>query len=354
MKYLIYCGPGIGDLILVLPMAKSIRDYDPNAYIKIITTSNKNRIKNNLILFKLQCIINDYDYYSSHELLHNIAFLMRNGIKKFDYGFVLQYTDNNYTSIFPSIFINLSSRTTCGIRITSNRNIKYNKYIDREKGKRIIDYSISMLEAFGISKSKDINNILDINKINSYQFNIPYNHTKRTITLCIGTASVSMKINGNLITNDTKNWDYINWLHLAFKLSKDYNVFLLGGKKEAKELENIKEFQLLPPPIFNFIGKTSLGESLYILQQSNLVVGADTGLMHCAGALGKTSLTLFGCTDYHEYLPMGSQSQYITANEICSPCFGTKMSVLCKHKNCMKHLTVEMVYNRINHMLNRD
>ncbi len=82
-----------------------------------------------------------------------------------------------------------------------------------------------------------------------------------------------------------------------------------------------------------------------------LVVGADTGLMHCAGALGKPSLTLFGCTDPKEYLPFGKNSKYICANAECSPCFGTLNSVRCEHKKCMQLISVEEVYTRIIDML---
>ena len=43
MKYLLCEAHGIGDCIMILPIAKAIKMYDPNAYIKVFTCSNKKR-----------------------------------------------------------------------------------------------------------------------------------------------------------------------------------------------------------------------------------------------------------------------------------------------------------------------
>ena len=80
---------------------------------------------------------------------------------------------------------------------------------------------------------------------------------------------------------------------------------------------------------------------------STIVVGADTGLMHCAGALGKSSLTLFGSTNPKEYLPFGKKSHYIYLNLECAPCFGTLNSVMCEQNKCMRLISVDVVYNKV-------
>lgn len=347
MKYLIYCGPGIGDLILVLPMALSIRENDPGSYIKMITTSSWSRMCISKELFELQNLIDDIDYYSVSEKWHSLSFLLSNGIKKFDYGFVLQYTDNEYTSTFPSLIINIAAKKTCGIRITSKKQIKYNYYVDRCKGICIADYPLSMLKCFNIPTLKEYSNLLDKTKVRKYQPSFVYDKTKKAIALCVGTAAVSMKIGGKIVTQNAKNWDYENWLTLSTRLSKEgYNVYLMGGKKEDEEIKSLLS-SALPKNVYNFMARCSIIESLSILNLSNIVVGADTGLMHCAGALDIPSLTLFGCTDHQEYLPFGNKSQYLAMGETCSPCFGTEMAVLCKDKTCMRRITVDIVFNRI-------
>ena len=44
MKYLLCEAHGIGDCILILPIAKAIKLADKNAYIKVFTSSDKNKI----------------------------------------------------------------------------------------------------------------------------------------------------------------------------------------------------------------------------------------------------------------------------------------------------------------------
>lgn len=354
MKYLIYCGPGIGDLILVLPMAHSIRANDPDGYIKVITTSNKGRMGISKALFELQSVIDDIDYYSISEKAHSLYFLLSNGIKRFDYGFVLQYTDNEHTSLFPSFVVNIAAKKTSGIRIASKRQIKYDYYVDRDKGRHIADYPLSMLKYFNIPIVKESGSLLDRAKIRKRQPAFVYDNTKNTIALCVGTAVVSMKIDDSIIMRNVKNWDYENWIILSYRLSKEgYNIFLMGGKKEEEEIKSLLSMPL-PENIYNFMGRCSIVESLSILNLSNIVVGADTGLMHCAGALDIPSLTLFGCTDYQEYLPYGNKSMYLTMREACSPCFGTEMAVLCESKKCMRNITVDIVFDRILNILSKE
>lgn len=354
MKYLIYCGPGIGDFVLVLPMAFSIRVKDPNGYIKIITTSSRSRMYISKELFRFQNIINDIDYYSASEKWHSLSFLLSNGIKMFDYGFVLQYTDNDHTSVFPSYIVNIASKKTCGIKITSKKQIKYDYYVDRHRGVRIADYPKFMLKYFDIPFVEKYNSLLDTIKIKEQQPYFVYDNTRKAIALCMGAAVVSMNIYGNIIRRNTKHWDYKNWLNLSNLLSKEgYNVFLLGGQKEYEEINSLLSFSL-QENVFNFMGRCSIIESLSILNLSDIVVGVDTGLMHCAGVLNIPSLTLFGCTDYQEYLPFGNKSQYLTAGEVCSPCFGTEMAVLCENRKCMHNITVNMVFDRILNILNNE
>ena len=336
-------GPGIGDMMIVLPMLKSIKNSDPNAYIRIFTRSSKTRFSISKKLFDLQDFAQDFDYYSSKELLKTFIFLIKNGFKKYDYGFSLQYTNLKSTSIIPSLVIKIASRKTCGMNITNNPSIKFDTYVDFKNGASVRQYSLEQLNAVGIKSNIEISNLIDKSKLPlcpHFQRN-----DKTSIALCVGTAPVSMKIEGKLVTNNTKLWPYHYWVELAALLnSKGYNVFLMGGKAEKEEF--LKRSLQIPEGVFDFIGNCDILQSLSLLNECSLVIGADTGLMHCAGALDKVSLTIFGCTDYREYLPLGKRSEYIASNEACSPCFGTSRSVLCKHHNCMKHITVEQVYNR--------
>ncbi len=351
MKYLVYSGSGIGDFIIILPFVKAIKLYDKESFVKVICVSNRNRFKINKELFCLQHYIDEIDYYTIEEKKHSILFLIKLLALRFDYGFVVQYTDNLSTSVIPSRIINLVSKSSIGKRIISRPSIKFDYFIEKQEGCRQSEYFNKILEILGIPLANKAEALLDKNILRSYSKSIEFNRNKKSISLVLGTAKVSMKINNKSYTNNPKSWQIKHWLELALRLSeRGYNVFLLGGKEEADVLAKERNSQPISN-IYNYTGKLSIIESISLLELSDLVVGCDTGLMHCAGALNKPSLTLFGCTDYHDYLPYGTQSEYVTANISCSPCFGTEQSVICTHKKCMELISVEIVSKRIEEIL---
>lgn len=354
MKYIIYCGPGIGDFILILPMAREIKREDKNAYIMVIMTSDSKKIQINRTLLKVQNYIDEIDYYSIREPLQCLKFIKNIGRKKYDLGFVLQYTDNKATSKWPCKIIRMAAKKTCGIKL-NNMHVKYDFEISRENGIRIADYPKMMLQKMEIAKCRNYGEIQGvINRENlikeagEVQLELS---GRKVISLVVGTAPVSGLLDKKRVSNLTKNWEYKSWIELGKKLAGvGYDVLLLGGKKEEEEL---KRSILLTEEdnIKNLTGRYNIVQSIVVLMMSDIVVGADTGLMHCAGALDVPTLSLFGCTDYQEYLPMGSKAYYITSEQKCSPCFGTERALICKDITCMKNIQVNNVYKKIEEIL---
>lgn len=358
MKYLIYIGPGIGDFMLVLPTLKAIKSNDSDAYIKLFTRSDRNRIKISKELLKITNFVDSIDYYNVSERLHLLKFIISLFVKKFDYGFCVQYVDNNTTSIYPSKIVNVVAKHTLGIEVDSIPEIKFDYTIKREKHKHITEYFREILEKIGIEKKLltniDYSNLLDRSILKEKLLNLNLNiNTEKVIAICIGTGEVGIKINGKNNRIDLKSWSYKSWIELINRLlsnDKNITVILLGGPKEALKIENFKLYSR--ENFINLTGKLTIIESIAVIERANVIVGADTGLMHSAGILNKSCITLFGCTDYSEYLPYGKNSHYIVSHEKCSPCFGTENMITCKDKKCMKNITVDMVYNKIIELLN--
>lgn len=353
MKYLLCEAHGIGDCILILPIAKAIKMADKNAYIKVFTSSDKNKILINKSIMDLQNYVDDIEYYSKTEKWHSLIFLFSNILKRYDYGIVIQDYDTESTSSIPSLIVRLCCAKTCGTMITKNRKIKYDCYVNREVGIRRDEYFLRAARSLNLKVERVNDNLLNPKLVKKYLPTISINNKFPVIALVVGTAPVSLRTSEGMLTNNAKAWPYEKWIELADMLaSNDCNVLLLGGQKEKKELLSLKLLKK-NTLIYELVGELNIKESIAILGISSLVVGADTGLMHCAGALGKKSLTLFGCTDPNEYLPFGKDSQYIDVGMKCSPCFGTIAAVTCKHKSCMESITVEMVFNRIMSILGK-
>ncbi len=71
-------------------------------------------------------------------------------------------------------------------------------------------------------------------------------------------------------------------------------VALVGGPAEQGQGEALSALD--PGRVVNFCGKTSLQQSAYLIQQSNQVLTADTGMMHIAAAFHKKIVVLWGNT----------------------------------------------------------
>jgi ADP-heptose:LPS heptosyltransferase len=78
-------------------------------------------------------------------------------------------------------------------------------------------------------------------------------------------------------------------------------IILLGGKEERETSEK------LGLKAVNWVGETTIRESLAVLSQLSLMIGGDTGLMHMAAAVSCPTVTVFGPTPLekwaHRYEP---------------------------------------------------
>jgi lipopolysaccharide heptosyltransferase I len=76
-----------------------------------------------------------------------------------------------------------------------------------------------------------------------------------------------------------------------------------------------------------------------LLRRTGLFIGADTGPMHLASALGVPVVALFGPKDPVQTGPYCSRSMLVRGRENCAPC--TRRT--CSHVRCMTSITAEQV-----------
>jgi ADP-heptose:LPS heptosyltransferase len=113
---------------------------------------------------------------------------------------------------------------------------------------------------------------------------------------------------------------------------KGYNHTILASVKEKTGDNSID--------IINLTGNTGLGRLCSILNQANLFVGIDSGVMHLASSLDIPVVGLFGPTDPRFVGPQNSRSKVVRKDDMdCVPCYLKS----CDHRNCMNELEVDMV-----------
>jgi heptosyltransferase II len=136
----------------------------------------------------------------------------------------------------------------------------------------------------------------------------------------------------------TKRWGAERWAALAGQLGG--TPVLLGGPADRAEAAAIAAASRVP--VRDTCGN-SIEEAIALLARCDLVVGGDTGLVHCARALGRPTVVIFGPTRPERHL-LGPRERALALGLPCQPCHdhGPEVCPLGHHR-CMVDLAPERV-----------
>jgi len=145
-----------------------------------------------------------------------------------------------------------------------------------------------------------------------------------------------------------KRWTVGNYCKLLtdIKNRNDVNFVILGGENDSICSEIVK----CDTDYINLQGKTSLRKSMSIIANSKYVIGADTGLIHAAEALGKRVVMLMGPTSRETGAGVNrNDSISIENNDIwCRPCSQNGNRKCYRDEQyCMTSLTPKIVFNKM-------
>ena len=188
------------------------------------------------------------------------------------------------------------------------RNLNSLSYITKEK----------YVPCFDINIDKSLNNVLyeyGITKDDEIAAFVPFSRGK------------------------TKTWNINNYVILAEKiklLNKNIKIIVLGSKDDYGKINSNN--------IIDLCGKTDIKKLAQILSVCKFAVGADTGAMHLANAIGIKNVFIFGGSDVKETAPYGNNAKIITANLSCSPCRGK-----CKFdkEKCLEQINPDKVFESV-------
>ncbi len=111
----------------------------------------------------------------------------------------------------------------------------------------------------------------------------------------------------------------------------------------------------------NLEGKTNLSQLAAILKRCDLFIGADSGMMHLAAAVGTPLVAIFGPSNHRAWGPWlpGDEERgravIVRADLPCSPCSYVGFSVGrregCEARTCMRMVTPEVVLKAAERLL---
>lgn len=143
-----------------------------------------------------------------------------------------------------------------------------------------------------------------------------------------------------------KRWPISHWKKLIKKINRP--IVLLGGSQDAF-IEDLYSTQ--DTHVYNLSGKLTLEESSAVVAKSQLLVSADTGLLHVADQLGVPCIALIGPSAFG--YPSRSTSHVLEVDLSCKPC-SKDGSGKCKNKEyqkCMVDITPERVFKEMESLL---
>lgn len=155
---------------------------------------------------------------------------------------------------------------------------------------------------------------------------------------------------------ETKLWPRERWVEVALRAGEAHGLRSLvthgpgqqpDAEALAKAIADAGGRAVVAPP-------TTLGEYCALVRaHATAIVGADTGPVHLAAALGVPTVMLFGPSDSRRNAPEFAGARYDTLQDFTQPCTGT-FDRRCRHHapgECMSALTPEHVVAALGRLL---
>ncbi len=144
--------------------------------------------------------------------------------------------------------------------------------------------------------------------------------------------------------NIFREWGQESFSNLIFRLKRrGVNVFLIGSGEEEKQVGNYLSTLL---DAENFTGKLSMAELIYLIANSDVFLGADSGPLHVASLTQTPLVALYGPNIPAISGPWRKEKVTILQHPMdCQPCTQGK----CIHGiiPCMKNITTDEVYEAL-------
>jgi len=128
----------------------------------------------------------------------------------------------------------------------------------------------------------------------------------------------------------------------------DSHIVLFGSAIEEAMIQEMARG--LKGRISLAAGKTSVKQVAALIEQCDLLVCNDSGLMHTAVAVGTPVIAIYGPTDIRRTAPLGERNLVIRHELPCSPCFkleGDDQVHACSHHDCLMTITPDEVFHSI-------
>ncbi len=321
---------GIGNVLMVSPMLKAIKNKYPDSEITVIGE------KSSLQIIKYNPYW-DKCFYISRSMLQNISLFSRLDCDVF----MCAFPSNSFrTSVFgllssAPIRIGYEYPTLFGYS-----SLFFTHHLPRIN-EHIVTKNIALLKLLDIRvdvedqipkyyfKTNDSTDFLEMffKKKNIF--------SKKIVAFHVGAS----------IGGIGRRWSLAKFDELALLLEEiGYTVLLLVGPDETTLIPHIEAFS----SECVIVNGLNLDQVSCVLAECAFIISNDSALMHIAAAVSTPSVGIYGPTDPALSSPYGIQHEPVRAHIECSPCYRSENPLSCKiGYKCMETISVQNVFTAI-------
>ena len=148
----------------------------------------------------------------------------------------------------------------------------------------------------------------------------------------------------------SKRWPTDNFVRFCDEAAKKFQarVVLTGTKEDLAECMKIASLSKSKPIVA--AGKTDLMQLVSLIKRCDVFITPDSATMHISAAVNVPFVTLFGPTDPLRHTPPNAEAIILKQDLPCSPCYSSKCA---RGYICMKKITVEEVLDSVRKLLER-
>ncbi len=154
-----------------------------------------------------------------------------------------------------------------------------------------------------------------------------------------------------------RKWESARFIELGRKLLREHSkmtIILTGNASEQQSTQKIA-IAIAPSRVLSIAGQVTLRELLTVYTLSDVMITNDSGPGHFASLTEIESIVIFGPETPKLFGSLSQHSHAIWVGFACSPCVSplNHRRSPCNDNVCMKAVSVEMVYAKVNQLLEK-
>lgn len=333
---------GIGNIIMLLPAARALKERFPGAALDILTLTTNKAPAESSGLFDAAHLIDN----NNLRAFLATAWESYRGLKKAGYDLIIDFEQFARFSALYSTLLNCPK--TIGFNTKGQcRGFLYTHPVNYNNGIHITKSFYSLAERAGCLSKAEIEAVPVISG---------KKHRDEALNLlsewgCVNERLIIMHT-GTSRNFSLRRWPPEYYAELADRLADNFAVktVFTGTGEESGLSEEAMSYMKNRASAVNAAGRLDFYRFTALLKLSVLLVSADTAPVHLASSLAVPVCGLYGPNTPLLYGPWGAKSIYFYKRLSCSPCitnYNAKINK-CRHPQgkgaCMKSITPAEVF----------